>query len=68
MESDVTTAGQDRSSEAVAFIDAWLTEHSWWADRRAIDFALDVRAMLADPSELDAELAEETAATVGASS
>lgn len=43
--TDTTT---DRSTEAVAFIDAWLNEHAWWADARAIDFALDVRAVLAE--------------------
>jgi hypothetical protein len=49
-----TTQTRDRSTEAVALIDAWLNEHSWWADNRAIDFALDVRAVLAD----DADIAE----------
>lgn len=46
--TDTTT---DRSTKAVALIDAWLNEHSWWADNRAIDFALDVRAVLADADE-----------------
>lgn len=68
METDVTTTGREHSNEAMAFIDAWLTEHSWWADPRAIDFALDVRAILADPGELDDDLAEETSAAVGAAS
>lgn len=44
---------KDRSTEAVAIIDAWLNEHSWWADNRAIDFALDVRAVLADGDAAD---------------
>ncbi len=58
----------DLTSDAVAFIDAWLSEHSWWADPRTIDFALDVRAILADPTELDDELEAETTASVGAKS
>jgi hypothetical protein len=51
----------------VAFIDAWLNEHAWWADARAIDFALDVRAVLAQREEAD-EDDEENLATVGANS
>ncbi len=51
MESEV----KDRSTEAVALIDAWLSEHAWWADARAVDFALDVRAVLANqPTDADA--------------
>jgi len=51
MESKV----KDRSTEAVALIDAWLSEHAWWADARAVDFALDVRAVLASqPTDADA--------------
>ena len=49
------TKTQDRSNEAVELIDAWLNEHAWWADARAIDFALDVRAVLADPAESPAD-------------
>ena len=48
MTTTTETDLQDRSSEAVALIDAWLNEHAWWADSRSIDFALDVRAVLAD--------------------
>lgn len=48
MTTSTDRKGQDRTGEAVALIDAWLSEHSWWADSRAIDFALDVRAVLAD--------------------
>jgi hypothetical protein len=48
MNTSTETKSQDRTGEAVALIDAWLSEHSWWADSRAIDFALDVRAVLAD--------------------
>jgi hypothetical protein len=43
-----TKTTPDPSTEAVALIDAWLNEHAWWADSRAIDFALDVRAVLAE--------------------
>ncbi|GMQ84703.1 MAG: hypothetical protein BMS9Abin07_0267 [Acidimicrobiia bacterium] len=51
---------QDRSTEAVALIDAWLSEHAWWVDGRAIDFALDVRAVLSDsPQARDAEAADD---------
>jgi hypothetical protein len=42
---------QNRSTEAVAFIDAWLNEHAWWADARSIDFALDVRRVLSDAEQ-----------------
>lgn len=48
----------DRSTEAVALIDAWLNEHAWWADARAIDFALDVRAVLAERPDDEADSAE----------
>ena len=48
MTTSTDRKGLDRTGEAVALIDAWLSEHSWWADSRAIDFALDVRAVLAD--------------------
>jgi len=48
MTTSTEIKNQDRTGEAVALIDAWLSEHSWWADSRAIDFALDVRAVLAD--------------------
>ncbi len=34
------------AAEAVAFIDAWLEEHGWVLDTRAIDFALDLRHLL----------------------
>ncbi len=51
METTIDPDVQDRSTEAVAFIDAWLSEHAWWADARAIDFALDVRAVLSDPAD-----------------
>lgn len=51
METTMDPDVQDRSAEAVAFIDAWLSEHAWWADARAIDFALDVRAVLSGPAD-----------------
>ncbi len=51
METTMDPEVKDRSTEAVAFIDAWLSEHAWWADARAIDFALDVRAVLSDPAD-----------------
>ena len=63
MTTTTDTEVQDRSDEAVAFIDAWLSEHAWWADARSIDFALDVRAVLSEPQEEapeNAEPAEET--------
>jgi len=56
---------QDRSTEAVAFIDAWLSEHAWWADARSIDFALDVRRVLSDAEE--AEIEADDLTSVGAS-
>ena len=39
MNTSTEIESQDRTGEAVALIDAWLSEHSWWADSRAIDFA-----------------------------
>jgi hypothetical protein len=69
MNTVTDTKVQDRSNEAVAFIDAWLNEHAWWADARAIDFALDVRAVLAQRDEADEDGAsEETLTSVGATS
>jgi hypothetical protein len=53
MNTSTETKSQDHTGEAVALIDAWLSEHSWWADSRAIDFALDVRAVLADREQLE---------------
>jgi hypothetical protein len=67
MNTITDTKVRDRSNEAVAFIDAWLNEHAWWADARAIDFALDVRAVLAQQQEAG-EDDEENLATVGANS
>jgi hypothetical protein len=67
MNTTTDTKVRDRSTEAVAFIDAWLNEHAWWADARAIDFALDVRAVLAQQQEAG-EDDEENLATVGANS
>ena len=61
MTTTTETDVQARSTEAVALIDAWLNEHAWWADNRAIDFALDVRAVLADPADEAAEMEEAAA-------
>ncbi|MCZ6461204.1 MAG: hypothetical protein O6705_03080 [Actinobacteria bacterium] len=66
METTMDPKVQDRSTEAVALIDAWLSEHAWWADARAIDFALDVRAVLSDPADPQQE-DEASLASVGAS-
>jgi len=65
MNTITDTKVQDRNTEAVAFIDAWLSEHAWWADARAIDFALDVRAVLAQEANEDDE---ENLTSVGATS
>ncbi len=59
MTTTTDTEVQDRSIEAVALIDAWLSEHSWWADARSIDFALDVRRVLSDPQDEVAETDDE---------
>ena len=61
---------QDRSTQAVAFIDAWLSEHAWWADTRSIDFALDVRRVLSDSEEdgEDVPVSDEDLTSVGAAS
>lgn len=71
MNTTTATDVQDRSSEAVELIDAWLSEHAWWADARSIDFALDVRAVLsesedADTVDEDASPSEEDLTSVGA--
>lgn len=62
MSTTTDTEDQDRSDEAVAIIDAWLSEHAWWADTRAIDFALDVRAVLAEPEDADIDSVASVAA------
>ena len=62
MSTTTETEDQDRSDEAVAIIDAWLSEHAWWADTRAIDFALDVRAVLAEPEDADIDSVASVAA------
>ena len=41
-----TITGADQR-QVVDFIDAWLADNAWTVDSRAIDFALDVRSMLA---------------------
>lgn len=64
MNTTTETDVQDRSTEAVAFIDAWLNEHAWWADARSIDFALDVRRVLSDAEE--AQIDEDDLTSVGA--
>lgn len=53
MNTTTEPAVHDRSTEAVAFIDAWLSEHAWWVDARSIDFALDVRRVLSDSEKED---------------
>jgi hypothetical protein len=70
MNTTTETEEQDRTTEAVALIDAWLSEHAWWADIRSIDFALDVRRVLSD-SEEDSEdlpVSDEDLTSVGAAS
>ena len=69
MNTTTETKEQDRSTEAVALIDAWLSEHAWWADTRSIDFALDVRRVLSDSEEDgDVPISDEDLTSVGASS
>lgn len=36
--------------QTVEFIDAWLNENATWVDTRVMDFALDVRTLLATNS------------------
>ncbi len=33
--------------QTVAFIDTWLDDNATWVDSRVVDFALDVRTLLA---------------------
>lgn len=70
MNTTTETKEQDRSTEAVALIDAWLSEHGWWADTRSIDFALDVRRVLSDSEEdgEDVPVSDEDLTSVGAAS
>lgn len=70
MNTTTETKEQDRSTEAVALIDAWLNEHAWWADIRSIDFALDVRRVLSDSEEdgEDLPVSDEDLTSVGAAS
>ncbi len=70
MNTTTETEEQDRTTEAVALIDAWLSEHAWWADIRSIDFALDVRRVLSDSEEdgEDVPVSDEDLTSVGAAS
>ena len=47
-ELDPSAIHRTGPESAVDFIDAWLTENAWTIDSRVIDFALDVRNMLAE--------------------
>jgi hypothetical protein len=70
MNTTTETEEQDRTTEAVALIDAWLSEHAWWADIRSIDFALDVRRVLSDSEGDggDVPVSDEDLTSVGAAS
>lgn len=45
---DSPPIGRSGEESVVDFIDAWLTENAWTIDSRVVDFALDVRNMLAE--------------------
>ena len=61
METDMPVVGRDmdpivetsQTTELVTFIDMWLDDNAVWLDARTIDFALDLRTMVGDPSEAD---------------
>lgn len=53
--------GESNEQSVVDFIDAWLSENAWTIDSRVIDFALDVRNMLA---EIEAPVPEPVGAGV----
>jgi len=53
--------GESDEQSVVDFIDAWLTENAWTIDSRVIDFALDLRNMLA---EVEASVPEPVGAGV----
>ncbi len=40
-------------TELVTFIDTWLDDNALWLDSRTIDFALDLRTLVGDPSQAD---------------
>jgi hypothetical protein len=53
--------GESDEQSVVDFIDAWLTANAWTIDSRVIDFALDLRNMLA---EVEASVPEPVGAGV----
>ena len=44
---DTTTLEHTTTEEIVRFIDEWLDENSWKIDATMIDFALDIRRLVA---------------------
>jgi len=48
MSMDTATLEPTTAEDITRFIDAWLDENSWRIDSGVIDFALDVRRLLAD--------------------
>lgn len=65
MDSATSAEAHIRNAAAVALIDAWLSQHAYWVDSRAVDFALDVRALL---YRADEDAVEDLLTAVGANS
>jgi len=50
-----TTSEKITVLQPVEFIDAWLNENAMWVDSRVVDFALDVRMLLAAEDALPSD-------------
>jgi hypothetical protein len=48
---DTATVERTTTEEVLRFIDAWLDDNGWKIDGVAMDFALDVRRLVADTAE-----------------
>lgn len=51
VEEDMDTLTETPSVDPVDFIDAWLDDNAVWLDVRTMDFALDLRSMVADAAD-----------------
>lgn len=51
VEEDMDTLTAAPAVDPVGFIDAWLDDNALWLDVRTMDFALDLRSMVADAAD-----------------
>jgi hypothetical protein len=51
VEQDMDTLTEAPAVDPVGFIDAWLADNALWLDVRTMDFALDLRSMVADGAD-----------------